>query len=144
MGFAPYVPLTNVGILDVIRPEQSSAPMAPRVALHRTAAAAVDTVIPAVSSAGINMAGYDVAIIHVVPIAGTPEPDIEVLQWSESAGTFVSFATAKTASAPAANTPYIYQTDVDGGIIWVKVGGTVGVADALEILVSASVLDRNG
>jgi hypothetical protein len=140
MGFEPYSPLSTVNMVSVIRPEQSCAPLAPLVALHRTVKDAADVNPPAASSSGMSMRGYRFANVEVVPIAGNPSPNIEVLQWSESAGRFVSYSPAKTASAPAANTPYSAQFQVNDAVIWVKVTGIVAPGDLVEILVSGSSL----
>lgn len=142
MSFSPYVPLTDVDMLDVIRPEQSCAPRAPRSALHRTVKDAVDSAAPTVAAAGMNMELFGLANIAVVPTAGAPQPNIEVLRWSEGAGAFVSYATPKTASAPAANTPYSEQFAVSGEIIWVKVTGTMALNDSVEIIVSGANLEN--
>lgn len=138
MSFAPYVPLTEKNMLEVIRPEQSSAPRAPLSALHRVVKDAVDAIVPSVASSGMNMQRYGYANVSVVPKAGAPQPNIEVLRWSESAGLFVSYATPKTATAPAANTPYSEQFKINGDIIWIKVSGTMAASDVVEIIISGS------
>lgn len=139
-GFDPYVPLSTTKLGDD-QPKGSSAALSPTFVLHRTVKDAVDAAVPTSRANGMNMAGFKEAKIQVVPKAGNPTPDIEVLEWSNEAGTFVSFATAKTASAPAANTPYAYECEVNGAVIWVQVSGTMAGNDIVKILISGARLE---
>ena len=140
--FSPYTPKSETAF-GTTRGQAASPALSPVFTKHRTVADAVDSVTSVAKGDGMNMAGYYSAIIQVVPKAGTPEPDIEVMQWSEDAASFVSFATAKTASAPAANTPYTYECTVMDSIIWVKVGGTIAASDAVDIFIAGAGLDRD-
>lgn len=125
------------------KPLNQSPSLSPTFTLHRRVTGAVDTTAPTVRAAGMNMNGFEVAKVQVVPSAGSPQPDIEVLEWSEAAGKFVSFATAKTADAPADNTPYAAEFTVYHAYIWVKVVGTVGVPDSVDVLIAGAELDRS-
>lgn len=138
-----YTPQSTTSLLDV-RPIDSSPASAPVFTIHRQGIAAPDAAdaSPIKASSGMNMAGYEKAIIHVVPKTGSPTPDIEVLQWSESAGKFVSFATAKSASAPGADTPYAYECDVFGSVIWVRVTGTISSA-TVDVLIAGAEIDHD-
>lgn len=139
----PYTPLSETKFLDV-RPITSSPATAPVFTLHREGIAAVDAAdaSPTKASSGMNMAGYEKAIIHVVPKTGSPTANIEVLVWSESAGKFVPFATAKTADMPAADTAYTFECVVEGQIIWVRVTGTISSA-TVDVLIAGGDLDHD-
>lgn len=139
-----YTPQSETKLLDV-KPLGSSPSTAPVFTLHREALAAVDAAAasPTKASSGMNMAGYEKAIIHVVPKTGVAATaDIEVLVWSEDAGKFIPFATPKTASSPGAHLPYSYEAVVEGQIVWVRVTGTI-TASTVDILVAGDELDRN-
>lgn len=140
-GFDPYVPLSTVKYGDD-QPQGSSASLSPTFVLHRTVKDAVDAVVPTTRASGISMAGFKEGLIQVVPKAGAPSPNIEVLQWSNDAGAFVSFVPPKAATAPAANTPYAVEFDVNNAVIWVRVSGTMAANDIVDILVAGSRLAR--
>jgi hypothetical protein len=140
MPFSPYTPLSTFKYGDD-KPQGSSAALAPTFVLHRTVKDAVDAAVPTTRASGMSMAGFKEGLVQVVPKAGNPTPNIEVLQWSNAAGKFVSFATAKTATAPAANTPYSYECDVNGTVIWIQVSGTMAANDIVDILVSGARLE---
>lgn len=144
MSFAPYTPKSEREIVDV-RPLGSSPSTAPIFTKHREGLAAVDAASysPTSVSAGMNMHGFEKAIIHVVPTADDPVANIEVLVWSEAAGKFIPFATAKTASSPGAGKDYAYEAVVEGQIIFVRVTGTVTGADRVDILVAGDHVDHN-
>lgn len=143
--YDPYTPLDEK-VLSADRRDMLGTPAAvPKFTLHREKADAIDADedVPTSLSAGMNMHGYDEAVIQVVPKAGTAiSPNIEVLQWSESAGTFVSFVSAKTASAPAVLTPFVYQCEVFGAIIWVRIAGTMTDDDQVEVLVAGAITGK--
>lgn len=140
-----YTPQSTGSFLDLVKPETSSPSTSPRFTLHRIVEDAIDSGSITDSHKGMNMAGYDTAVIQVVPktTSGSPAPDIEVLSWSEEAGQFVSASTPRTANAPAANTPYEYTCDVFGGVIFVYVTGTLAAGDSAEIYIAGAELDHN-
>jgi len=136
--------LSTRNFLDLKKPETQSPSTAPVFTLHRIVKDAIDAAAITDRNLGMNMTGYDTAVIQVVPktTAGDPEPNIEVLFWSEEAGEFVSAATPKSASAPAAKTAYEYTCDVFGGVILVYVTGTLAAGDSAEIYIAGAELDH--
>lgn len=144
MPFTPYTPRSQTNML-ADRPLGNSPTKAPQFTLHRTVANAADTLpagLPTKASAGMNLAGYERALIQVVPKTGTPTPDIEVYVWSQDAGKFVKYSTAKAFSAPAANTPYTAEIDALDAIIWVAVTAGLAASQSVDILVAGSQLDH--
>lgn len=136
--------LSTKNFLDLVKPETQSPSTAPVFTLHRIVKDAIDTGAITDRDLGMNMTGYDTAVIQVVPktTSGDPEPDIEVLFWSEEAAEFISAATAKSASAPAAKTAYEYTCDVFGAVILVYVTGTLAAGDSAEIYIAGAELDH--
>jgi phage tail sheath gpL-like len=144
-AYDPYTPIDEINVSAERRNMLGSPSSVPAFTLHRTVEDAIDAGpdVPVVASAGMNMKGFDEAVIQVVPKAGAAIlPGIEVYQWSESAGTFVPFVAAKTATAPAVLTPYTFQTEVFGAIIWVRVTGTMTTSDVVEILVAGAITGK--
>jgi len=139
-----YTPLSTKDFLEPVKPETQSPSTAPVFTLHRIVKDAIDSAAITDRDLGMNMTGYDTAVIQVVPktTAGDPSPNIEVLSWSEEAGKFVSAATAKSASAPAAKTAYEYTCDVFGAVIFVYVTGTLAAGDSAEIFIAGAELDH--
>lgn len=137
MSWAPYTPQSQTDMIADL-PISSAASKSPNFTLHRTKEDAIDAaVVPTNVKLGMNMAGYDTAIIQVVPKAGTPTPNITVYQWSEDAGKFIQFVAAKAASAPGANTPYTYECAVNEAIIWVGItSGTMSAGHIVDILIA--------
>lgn len=146
MSFAPYTPLSNVRAYDP-QLQGNSPQTAPKFTLHRSGRTAIDSAASAVRSHGMNMSGFEEAIIRVVPTTSTgdPAPNVEAMFWSEEAGKFVSEATALAATAPAAKTPYDFRVRCQGRIMWVKLTGTivVGDGDSVDVLVAGVELDHN-
>lgn len=140
----PYTP-KSVTKLVQDKPLGPSPSLAPNFTLHRTKSGSVDSIpagIPVLPSAGMNMTGFLRAVIQIVPTAGTTAAaDATVYFWSEKAGKFVVSSLAKT--APAVNTPYQFSVEVNGGIIWVALGGTIGAADGVAVMIAGEELDRD-
>lgn len=143
-AFDPYTPLSNVDALRV-RPLSSSPSAAPIFTLHREGLAAVDAAdyAPTKASAGMNMHGFEKAIIQVVSKADDPIANIEVLTWSQDAGKFVPYATAKAANSPGAGKNYAYECEAEGQIIFVRMTGTCTGADRVDILVAGDNVDHH-
>jgi len=146
MPFSPYTPLSNIRMFDTV--QQGGSPhQAPKFTVHRKQLAAVDGAgAIADRRLGMNMAGFEYAVVRVVPswTGGSPSPNIEVLFWSEEAGAFIQEATTISQAAPAAKTPYDLRVPVRGRIIFVKVTGTIVGAsgDRVDVLVAGDQLDR--
>jgi hypothetical protein len=144
-AYDPYTPIDEVTANADKRGMLGAPSSAPIFTLHRVVLDAIDADedVPASSSAGMNMHGFDQAAIQVVPKEGAANaPSIEVYQWSDTAASFVPFVTAKSATSPAAGTPYTYQCDVFGAIIWVRVKGTMTAGDVTEVLIAGSITGK--
>jgi hypothetical protein len=89
----------------------------------------------------MNMAGYDNAIVRVIPDNGA-DPDIEILFWSEEAEKFIADATGLTATGKGTDIPYDYTCVVNNRIIFVFVTGTVTGDDTVEVLIAGHNQDR--
>lgn len=141
MSFAPYVPLSEQSLIDVPEYPQNSPSTAPKFTKHRTVADAVDTGVITTRKWGMNMSGFDKAIVRVLPQGGA-NPNIEILFWSEEAGAFVADASGLTATGKGVDVPYDFTCEVNNRIIFVYVTGTVAAADTVEILVAGFRQDR--
>lgn len=97
---------------------------APDYLLHRDVAA-VDTANSDVKTDGMNMAGYRIANIQVVPKAGQ-NPTTEVMFWSDEADEFIPANTALSFTGLGNDKPYEVSVEANSRIIWVKI--TVGTA----------------
>lgn len=144
--FSPYVPISQAKFTED-RPRSSTASRAPLFSLHRTLKGAADlaAAAPTDPAAGMNMGDFDTAVIQVVPKQGVPDVSIEVLQWSNDAGKFVPFATAKSQAGLGAAKPFVYECDVNYCIIWVRVTGTIGSGppvDIVDVLIAGADSDR--
>lgn len=142
MSFAPYTPLSQRGALDV-RPMSASPASAPKFTHHRLLEVNPDgagAVTPA--SRGMNMAGFEVAHIQVIPSTGIT-PTAEVLFWSEAANKFVSEQTAISKAGPGAGIAFEFTVAVQGRVIFVKVTGTIGASKQVEVLVAGAELDHS-
>ena len=123
--------------LDVIA---SSAPSAPDYAIHRKDVAAVDTLPETEELHGMNMQGFEVAHIQVIPSGGA-DPDVEVLYWSPQAGEFIVVDPADTRTGAGVDTPYEFTVQVRGRLIFVAVT-TLAAGQVDRILVSGQELDH--
>lgn len=102
---------------------------APKYAIHRKGITVLDVTPQEDDRGAMNLAGYETAIVQVVPTGGA-EPTVEVLFWSEAADTYVSEVPALTAIAPAADTAFEFRVPVCGRRMFVSVtGGAVGSID---------------
>jgi hypothetical protein len=109
----------------------------PDFALHRESIDANDGAGPHTDvTRGINMDGYEHAIIQVLPDAGDA-PVVEVLFWSPEAGRFVSEHTALTFAAKAAGVPWQAVVPVYGRVMFVQItSGIVAGGDGTKIAVA--------
>lgn len=87
---------------------------------------AVDVSVPTEKSAGLNFAGYDIAMFQVIPSGGA-NPNIEVLSWSPTAGTFISANPVAVKAGAGVDVPYEFTVSAYGRTFWVMVtGGAIG------------------
>lgn len=137
MGFDPYVPLSEINLLDPTDVPTSQATPSPKFARHR-AVSALDSLPEGRRTAGMNMVGYNVALILVVPKAGTPDPMIEVLSWDPVALRFAPFAPRLIRSGVGSGASYVFACNVAEATIWVSVIGGLKAGDEVEILIAGS------
>lgn len=110
--------------------------------LHREGVTAVDT-LPltgvAAKKRGMNMQGYDTALIEVMP-SGTANPTVTVLYWSQRLERFVREHTNLVFTGVGADTPFQFSVECRGRVMFVAVttlaAGSVniGVAGARTII----------
>lgn len=137
----PYTPLSSRTVIDVPEYPSSSPSTAPRFTKHRSIVGAIDTGNITNKKSGMNMSGFDNAIIRVIPDNGA-NPSIEVLFWSEEAGKFISDSTGLTVAAKGADVSYDFKCEVNDRIIFVYVTGTVTGDDTVEVLIAGD--NQNG
>ena len=113
--------------------------LAPEYALHRSERDAVDALPETVRPHGINMSSYTNAHIQVVPSGGA-NPDVAVLWWSEAAGEFVQEHTPITRAGVGVDTPYEFDVDSRGRIMFVAI--TAIVAGSVDVHVSGYNVER--
>lgn len=82
----------------------------------------------------MNLAGYETAIVQVVPTGGA-NPSIEVLFWSEAAESFVSEVPALAVAGQGADKPYEVRVPALGRKMLVKV--TAIAAGSVDIFIAA-------
>lgn len=92
----------------------------PKYEQHRTVVSAVDSAAPTNKNEGVNFAGFDTALIQVVP-TGTADPSVEVMIWSEAAQSFISSAPKLEFSGLGADKAYEISVPAHGRILWVGV-----------------------
>lgn len=94
--------------------------------LHRDAVASADSAPPAQGKAsGMNMAGYEEAIIEVIPIAGTGNPAVAIYWWSEAAGAWIADHTPIAYAAFGAGDPWTVVVPVKHRRMFVALTGTL-------------------
>ena len=113
--------------------------LAPEYALHRSARTAADSLPETLRPHGINMSSYTNAHIQVVPSGGA-NPDVAVLWWSEAAGEFVQEHTPITRAGVGVDTPYEFDVDARGRIMFVAI--TAIVAGSVDVHVSGYNVER--
>ncbi len=113
--------------------------LAPTYALHRSVVTAADTLPETERAHGINMASHTNAHIQVVPTGGA-NPDVAVLWWSEAAGRFVQEHTPITRAGVGVDTPYEFDVDSRGRIMFVAI--TAIVAGSVDVHVSGYNVER--
>lgn len=139
--FDPYTPLSQTDLLAV-RPADSSPSSAPKFTRHRLVKVNPDAGAITTRSRGMNMAGFKVAHIRVIPSAGIT-PTVDILFWSEAAGKFVQEHTAISKAAPGAGVAFDFTVDAQGRVIFAYVTGTIGAGKQVEVLVAGGAdLDR--
>lgn len=74
-------------------------------ALHREAVTGVDTISAVDKKRGMNMVGYQVAIIEVLPSGGA-DPTLGLYYWSEAAGLWLQAQTPEVIGPGGVDTPY--------------------------------------
>ncbi len=103
---------------------------APEYALHRSGVTAPDSLPEQNRAHGINMASHTVAHVQVVPTGGA-NPAVAVLWWSQAAGKFVQEHVPIAKAGVGVDTPYEFDVDTKGRIMYVAVtaiaGGSVDV-----------------
>lgn len=92
---------------------------APTYALHREAIEAPDSTLPDDVHA-LNLAGYELAHVQVIPSGGA-DPSIEVMFWSDGAGTFISAAPKLATAGQGVDTPYEVTVSVAGRRMFVAI-----------------------
>lgn len=101
--------------------------------LHREAVAAADSLPETNKARGMNMQGYDTAIVDVIPADGA-NPTVDVLFWSERAGQFVREHTNLQFAGVGVDTPFQFRVEARGRIMFVAVttiaAGTVSIGVA--------------
>lgn len=128
--FGTYTPLDDSNLL-VVKAINSAPKHSPIFTVHRNIVA-IDTGTIITRNWGMAMAGFEKAIIKVVPTA-TANVDIEAMFWSESASKFISASTPLAATGLGAGIGYDYVIDVNGRRLFVYVTGTIGTGVQIEI-----------
>lgn len=95
-------------------------------ALHRAAVASADAAPPVATKAqGINMNGYEEAIIEVLPVTGAGDPVVNIYWWSEAANAWIQDHTLNTFAAVGAGVPWTAVVAVKHRRMFVALTGTL-------------------
>ena len=95
-----------------------SVPQTPETKLIKEVTADESTP-PTTKNAGVNLAGYDVGVIQVIPEAGVT-PTIEVLSWSTALQTFIPVEPAAQYEGPSAGQAFEVTFSPYGRAVWVR------------------------
>ena len=112
---------------------------APIYALHRSEVTAPDTLPNTERGHGINMQNHSFGHVQVVPSGGA-NPNVAVLWWSEAAQAFVQEHTPITRAGVGADTPYEFDVESRGRIMFVAITGIA--AGAVDVHVSGYNVER--
>lgn len=140
--FDPYEPLSERK-MGAVRPFDSSPASAPTFTKHRLVKVNPDAGDITKQSRGMNMHGFKVAHVKVIPSAGIT-PTVTILFWSETAGKFIQEQTSIVKAGPGAGLAFEFSFEVQGRVIFAFVTGTIGVGKQVEVEVAGGAdLDRN-
>ena len=114
---------------------------APEYACHRIVKDAADSLPETNKARGINMHQALRALIQVVPSGGA-NPNVAVLWWSEEAGKFVQEHTAITKVGIGVNTPYEFDVDANGRIMFVAVTAGIAATQTVRVMVAGAEIGR--
>jgi hypothetical protein len=128
--FGTYTPLDDSDYL-VVKTINSAPKHSPIFTVHRTITA-IDASAITTRNWGMVMAGFEKAIIKVVPTA-TADVDIEAMFWSNSASKFIVANPRLQATGLGAGVGYDYTVDVNGRRLFVYVTGTIGTGVEIQV-----------
>ncbi len=89
---------------------------------------------------GINLQGYDIGAIQVVPSAGST-PTVELLTWCESIDSFIPVSPAASWTAPSAGQAFEFTFSPYGRSVWLRVTN-VGASQSVEIWAGAHAVGK--
>lgn len=76
--------------------------------------------MPESPNAGLNFSGYDVGMFQVIP-SGAANVTVEIMEWSEGAGTFISASPISTFAGLGAGIPFAFTIPANGRILYPRV-----------------------
>lgn len=131
--FTPYVPLSEHDLIE--DKAVNSAPRHSPIFTEHRDVTAIDTGAITTRGWGMVMAGFEKAIIRVLPTA-TADITIDIMFWSDEAGVAGQFVAANPAIqrvGAGAGVPYDYVVDVYGKTIFVYITGTIGTGTKVQV-----------
>lgn len=106
-------------------------------ALHRETVEAADAAPPTdVKAHGMNMLGYEEAVIEVIPLGATANAALSVYWWSEAASAWIQDQTLLTFAAVGANIPWTAIIPARGRRMFVAVTAGVSASNGVDIRVA--------
>jgi hypothetical protein len=135
--FGTYTPLDDIDLLSdkTINSAPKHSPIFTDYRVLNGTADGVDSGDIIVRRRGMVMAGFEKAIVRVIPGVAS-DPTIDILFWSESDTKFVAANPALQAVGLGVGVAYDYLVEVHGRIIFVYVTGTFDAADDIEIQIA--------
>lgn len=115
--------------------QTNSPQIAPDYGKHRDNVSVADVLASLTTkNHGINMGGYRLANVQIVPKGGAGNPTVNVLFWSEGQGKFVPDHTALTFAALGAGLGWETTIEANGRIMMVALTGTL--TGGIDVFVS--------
>ena len=121
--------------------EKRTPSMAPNFALHRDLLTNNDTLPHATQADGINMKGFNKAVIQVVPDTNV-DPTLNILFWSDEASAFVPDHTPLNFAGQGIGVAFDLQVNCHGRDMFVAV--TAGMVGAETCKISVAGADPMG
>jgi hypothetical protein len=97
----------------------------PRYSIHRSGVTVIDPTPSDKETEASNFSGFDIACFQVIPSGGA-SPTVEVMEWSEIAGSFISANPKFIVTTLGVDTPYAFTVTAAGRKLWVMVTAIVG------------------